>query len=222
VLLVTGGGIGSAIDEVELNLALYREAKAKVSFIMLNKMLPEKGARSLHYLRKAFVNSGIAVTTGFDYSPVLANPTLQHVANMLKLPLMGDPSGRSRICHSIQLGAASSKRVIDLLKDSTLLIVTSSRDELVVTASSLHHIDDFKKRLTGMVICGHAAMSGITKQIVESSKIPYIRIEETSSEVFYKIREHVAKIGPDDTEKIDLINSNAESCIDFEAIDAML
>src|ERR1039457_61196 len=76
VLLVTGGGIGSAIDAVELNLALYREAKAKVSFIMLNKTVPEKKNRSLLYLRKAFAHSGITVTTGFDFSPVLANPTL--------------------------------------------------------------------------------------------------------------------------------------------------
>jgi|SRR5450631_1385611 phosphate acetyltransferase len=222
VLLVTGGGIGSAIDAVELNLALYREAKAKVSFIMLNKMVPEKKERSLCYLRKAFANSGITVTTGFDYSPVLANPTLQHVSEMLKYPLMGDPAERSRICHTIQLGAASSQRVIDLLKESTLLIVTSSRDELVVTASSLHHIPDFKKRLTGLIICGHAPMSGITKQILEDSRIPYIRIEETSSEVFYRLREHVSKIGPEDKEKIELINTNAESSIDFEAIDAML
>jgi BioD-like phosphotransacetylase family protein len=222
VLMVTGGGIGSVIDAVELNLALYKETNADVRFIMANKLVPEKRERSLDYLRKAFSGKGITVTSAFDFSPILADPTLQHVAELLELPLMGAPSERSRICHTIQLGASSSQRVIDHLGDSTLLIVTSSRDELIVTASSLHHIPDFKKRLTGLIISGHAPMSNITQQILEDSRIPYIRIEETSSVVFSLLREHVSKIGPDDAEKIELVNSMAEQFIDFDAIDAML
>ena len=222
VLMVTGGGIGSVIDAVELNLALYKETKADVRFIMVNKLIADKRERSLSYLRKAFAGKGIMVTSAFDFSPILADPTLQHVAELLQLPLMCDPSERSRICHTIQLGASSSQRVIDHLEYSTLLIVTSSRDELIVTASSLHHIPDFKKRLTGLIISGHAPMSNITQQILEDSRIPYIRIEETSSVVFSLLREHVSKIGPEDAEKIELVNSMAEQYIDFDAIDAML
>jgi BioD-like phosphotransacetylase family protein len=222
VLMVTGGGIGSVIDAVGLNLALYKETDADVRFIMVNKLVPEKRERSLSYIRKAFANKNIVVTSAFDFSPILADPTLQHVAELLKLPLMGDPTERSRICHTIQLGASSSQRVIDHLGESTLLIVTSSRDELIVTASSLHHIPDFKKRLTGLIISGHAPMSKITQQILEDSRIPYIRIEETSSVVFSLLREHVSKIGPDDAEKIELVNTMAEQYIDFDAIDAML
>jgi len=222
VLLVTGGGIGSVIDSVELNLALYREAKADVRFIMLNKMVTEKKERSVSYLRKSFAQRGIEVFTSFDFSPILANPTLQHVSELLKLPMMGDVSELRRICHTIQLGTASSPRVIDLLKESTLLILNSTRDELIVTASSLHHIPEFKKRLAGIIVCGQAPMASITKQILEDSRIPFIRIEETSSEVFYRLREHVSKIGPEDREKIELINHNAERCIDFDAIDAMI
>lgn len=222
VLMVTGGGIGSVIDAVELNLALYKEAKAEVRCLMVNKLVAGKRERSLKYLNKAFASKGIMVTSAFDFSPILADPTLQHVADLLKLPLLGDLAERSRICHTIQLGAASSQRVIDHLENSTLLIVTSSRDELIVTASSLHHIPDFKSRLAGLIISGHAPMSRITQQILEDSQIPHIRIEETSSDVFSLLREHVSKIGPEDTEKIALINSMAEQYIDFDAIDALL
>jgi BioD-like phosphotransacetylase family protein len=184
--------------------------------------VPEKRERSLSYLKKAFAGTGILVTSAFDYSPTLADPTLQHVADLLGLPLHGDQGERSRICHTLQLGAASSQKVIDSLEGSTLLIVTSSRDELIVTASSLHHIPEYKKRLAGLIVSGHAPVSAITQQILDDSMIPYIRIEETSSEIFYRLREHVSKIGPDDREKIELINSTSESYIDFEAIDALL
>ncbi len=222
VLMVTGGGIGNVIDAVELNLALYAREQATVRAIMANKLVPDKRERSLAYLNKAFQSKDLLVTSAFDYSPILADPTLQHVAELLELPLHGDPGERSRICHTIQLGAASSQRVIDSLEASTLLIVTSSRDELIVTASSLHHIPEFRQRLAGMIVAGHAPVSTITQRILDDSKIPYIRIEETTSEVYYRLREHVSKIGPDDTEKIELINSIAEKYISFDAIDAML
>lgn len=221
-LLVTGGGIGNVIDAVELNLALYEREKASVRIIMPNKLVTEKRANAMTYLNKAFATNGLLVTGAFNYSPTLADPTLLHVATLLGRPLLGDPSEQSRICHTIQLGAASSQRVIDNLEDSTLLIVTSSRDELMVTASSLYNIPEFKRRLAGLVIGGHAPISDITQRIVDDSGIPYIRIEETSSEVFYQLREHVSKIGPEDHEKIALINSIAEKYIDFDAIDARL
>lgn len=222
VLMITGGGIGNVIDSVELNLALYEREKAEVRVIMANKLVTEKRERSLSYLRKAFAGTDILVTSAFDYSPVLADPTLQHVAELVGQPLCGGQTDRSRICHTIQLGAASSQRVIDSLDDSTLLIVTSSRDELLVTASSLHHIPEFRKRLAGLVIAGHVPVSEITQRIIDDSNIPYIRIAETSSDVFYCLKEHVSKIGPDDKEKIELIQSMADQYIDFEAIDAIL
>lgn len=222
VLMVTGGGIGNVIDAVELNLALYQRERANVCAIMVNKLVPEKRERSLSYLKKAFSDSGILVTSAFDYSPILADPTLQHVAELLNLPLKGNPADHSRLCHTIQLGAASSQRVIDSLENATLLVVTSSRDELLVTASALHHIPEYRARLAGLVVSGHAPLSDITQRILDDSGIPYIRVEETSSEVFHLLREHVSKIGPEDKEKIELINSTAELFIDFDTINAML
>lgn len=222
VLLLTGGGIGNVIDAVELNLALYERERARVRVIMANKLLPEKRVLAMNYLKKAFADYEMLVTSAFDYSPILADPTLQHISDLLGLPLRGDSKERSRICHTIQLGAASSQIVIDHLEPSTLLIVTSSRDELLVTASALHHIPEYKSRLTGLLIAGHVPVSNITQRIIDDSEIPYIRIEETSSDIFYRLREHVSKIGPEDIEKINLINSIAESYIDFDAIDATL
>jgi BioD-like phosphotransacetylase family protein len=222
VLLVTGGGIGNVIDAVELNLALYQREGADVRVIMANKLVKEKRADTLAYLQKAFAGSGMMVTSAFDYLPTLADPTLQHVSELLGLPLHGGAAERSRLCHTIQLGAASSQIVIDHLEASTLLIVTSSRDELLVTASALHHIPEYKARLAGLIIAGHVPVSSITQRILDDSNIPYIRIKETSSEIFYQLREHVSKIGPEDIEKINLINSIAERYIDFDAIDAMI
>ena len=223
VVIVSESGIGSTIDAVHLNLSLYEKEEAKVRMVLVNKILAEKRELVLSYLKKGFPGrSSLRVEGGFNYSPILANPTIWHISNLFKLPLHGDPAGKSRIIHNIQLGAASSQRVVDALAESTLLVLTSSRDELIVTLSSLYHIPSYREKIVGMVIAGHVPISEITQQILDDSSIPYIRVHDTTAEVFTTLMEDVAKITVEDQEKINWIKANAENEIDFDAIDALL
>ncbi|ACD96737.1 phosphotransacetylase family protein [Trichlorobacter lovleyi] len=222
VVMVAGGGIGNVIDSVRMNLALYQQEGVDVKLLLVNKMLPDKRQSSLAYLEKYFAPNGIMVSGAFDYSAVLADPTLQNLSKLLDKPLQGDQGKRQRIIHHIHLGAASSQKVIDNLKDSTLLLTTSSRDELLVTLSSLYNIPAFQSKIAGIVIPGHAPVSAITQRIIDDSGIPYIRIEKTTAEVYSALTDHISKISHEDTEKISLVTSQAEQVIDFEAIKSIL
>lgn len=222
VVMVAGGGIGSVVDSACLNMALYEQAGVPVRMLLVNKLIPEKRESSLAYLNKFFRPKGVKVCGAFDYSPVLANPTLQNLSRLLDHPLHGDLSKRQRIIHHIQLGAASSQKVIDNLQDSSLLITTSSRDELLVTLSSLYNIPAYHRQIAGIVIPGHAPVSAITQRIIDDSGIPYIRVEHTTAEVFATLTAHVSKITAEDTEKISLVTSQAEQIIDFNAIEHIL
>lgn len=222
VIIVTDSGIGSAIDAVHLNLALYEKEEADVRMVVVNKLRADKRESVLGFLRKGFPGRNIQVSGGFNYSPILANPTLSHIGKLLNLPLHGDPDGRSRILHHIQLGAASSQRVADGLEDSTLMVLTSSRDELIVTLSSLYHIPAYQEKIAGLAIAGHVPVSEITQQILDDSNIPYIRVHDSTANVFTALLEDVSKITAEDREKISWITTNAENEIDFEAIDALL
>jgi uncharacterized protein len=222
VMIITSGGIGSAIDAVQLNVALYRQEQARMKMVLINRLLPDKREMALSNLRNAFTPHDIAVFGGFDYSPILANPTLEHVSSLLKIPITGDQDARRRIIHHIQLGAASAQKVIDELRESTLLIVTSSRDELIVTLSSLYHIPAFRKKIVGLIVTGRYPVAEVSRQILDDSGIPYIRFPETTSTVFTTLMEDVSKITAVDDEKIAWIKDHAERHIDFDAIDALL
>jgi uncharacterized protein len=222
VMIVTESGIGKVIDAVHLNLALYEREGADVRGIIVNKLIPGKKAQTRKYLKQAFDPINVSVIDGFNYSPILANPTLSHISKLFDLPLQGDLQEKSRIIHNIQLGAASSQRVIDGLLDSTLMIVTSSRDELIVTLSSLYHIPAYREKIAGLVVAGHGPVSEISQQILHDSKIPYIRVEETTAAVFTALSDDVAKITYEDQEKLNWIMANAEKELDFDAIDALL
>jgi phosphate acetyltransferase len=221
VIMVASGGIGCVIDSVELNLSLFKQQGADVKLVLVNKLLAEKREETLKYLRMFFNSRDQRIEGAFDYSAILANPTLVDLSNLLKLPLHGDREGRSRIIHNVQLGAASSQRVIDTLKDSTLLITTSSRDELIVTASALYNIPAYRQKLAGLIIPGSAPVSAISQKILDDSNIPYIRTLKTTAEVFTSLTEHVSKITAEDFEKLNLVKSSAESFFDFRTIDAM-
>lgn len=222
VMMVAGGGIGSVIDSVRLNLALYQLEGVDVRLVLVNKLIAEKRLDALGYLEKYFGPKGIAVGGAFDYSPVLANPTLHNIAKLLDEPLRGDQSKRQRIVHTVQLGAAASQKVVDSLKESTLLITNSSRDELLVTLSSLYNIPAYHRLIAGIVIPGHAPVSAITQRIIDDSGIPHIRIEHATAGVFKALTDHVSKISAEDTEKISLITSQAERVIDFNTIEQIL
>jgi len=222
VMIVAGGGIGNATDAVALNLALFRQEGVAVPLVLINKLFADKREETLRYLGLAFRDFGVTLRGGFNYSPILANPTLSRIAKILARPLRATPAEAQRIIHHIQLGAASSQRVIDLLEEATLMMINSTRDELIVTASSLYHLPEYRAKIAGLVIAGLNPMSGITQKILDDSGAPYIRTEITNSEAFTIIGNDVSKITAEDTQKIELIYAMAEADLDFDAIDALL
>jgi len=222
VLLVTGGGIGNVVDSVCMNLSLFEKEGVEVRAILTNKLIPEKRETTLDYLRRAFAGEPFQILAGFDYQPILANPTLRRVSDLLGLPLQGNKRDARRIISHVQIGAASTQRVAELLKDSTLLIVTSSRDELLVTLANLYHIPEYRSKIVGLVIPGIIPVGRITQQILDRSNIPYLRTRShTTAELYQLITEDVSKLTAEDTEKIDLVRSLAEKSFDFDALDAL-
>ena len=222
VLMVTGGGVGNVVDTVSMNLALFRQEGAEVRAVMANKLIPEKRERILDYLRRAMADDPLTLIGGFDYQPVLANPTLRRISRLLDLPLNGNRREMGRIIHHVQIGAASTQRITELLKESSLLIVTSSRDELLVTLANLYQMPEYRSRIAGLVIPGISPVSTITQRILDRSKIPYMRTQkQTTAELYRIITEDVSKITAEDTEKLDLVRALAERSLDFEALDAL-
>ncbi|MFO7576752.1 MAG: AAA family ATPase [Pelovirga sp.] len=222
VLLVTGGGLGNVVDTAQVNLALFQKERARVRAILVNKIIPKKREQTLKYLEMAFAGENLSVLGGFNYQPILANPTLRRIAGVLDIELHANPDQAQRIIHNVQIGAASAQRVVELLKDSTLVIVNSSRDELLVTLSNLYQLDEYRSKIAGIIIPGVGEISHITKKIVASSGIPYMRAGSTSSRVFEIISDDVSKLTVEDSHKLKLITELAEKRLNFDEIDNLL
>ena len=222
VLMVSGGGIGHVIDDVSMNLALYKMEGANVRIVMPNKLIAEKRAQTLGYMTKAFAGHDFIVHGGFNYSPILAGPTLLHIAKLFDQPLRATHDQAMHIIKHIQLAAASTEKVVEYLKDSTLLLVNSSRDELLVMLASLYHIHEYREKLSGVLISGVNPIARLTQQVLDDSELPFIRTAQLTSTVFQTVTRDVSKITADDQEKINLVKELAEQDLDFDLIDSML
>jgi BioD-like phosphotransacetylase family protein len=222
VLMVTGGGLGNVVDNIYMGLALFEKEGVEVRAVLANKLIPEKRERTLDYLSRALADDQMTVIGGVDYHPVLANPTLRRVSRLLGLPLQGNRREMGTIIHHVQIGAASTQRVTELICEPSLLIVTSSRDELLVTLANLYKLPSYRSLIVGLVIPGTAPVSTITQMILDRSNIPYMRtMEKTTAELYGMITDDVSKITADDTEKLGLIRSLAEADIDFDLLDKL-
>jgi len=222
VLIISGGGVGNVIDAVHMNLALYKNEGADVRLLLANKLLPEKRESTIKYLKLAFAKENFEVMGGLNYSPILANPTFSHISSLLNLPIKGNPDDSNRIIHAIQLGAASSQRVVDLLKPSSVVLVNSSRDELIVTLSSLYHdVPNYREKIAGLIISGISPISAVSQQILDNCDIPYLRTTDTIKKTFLTLTDDVAKITAMDKEKITLIQKTVEKTKIFSQIDPL-
>lgn len=222
VLMVTGGGVGNVIDTIAMNTALFKLEGAEVRGVLVNKIFPEKRGVMLDYLCRALADEPFSLLGGFDYKPVLANPTLRRISRLLGLPLHGNRREVSRIIHHVQIGAASTQRVTEMLRESSLLLVTSSRDELLVTLANLYQMPEYRSLISGLIIPGVSPVSTITQRIIDRSNIPYLLTTEHSTAQLYRIiTEDVSKITAQDSHKLDLIRSLANERLDFDAIDAL-
>jgi hypothetical protein len=222
VVMVTGGGVGNVVDSAYMNLALFRQEAAEVRAVLANKIMPDKREKTLHYLELAFAAEPFKVIGGFNYQPILANPTLRRISQVLDLELHGSQETAGQIVHHVQIGSAATQRVTELLKESSLVIVTSSRDELLVTLANIYNLPEYRHLLAGLVIPGVAKVSAITQKILDRSGIPYMRTSQTTANVFNNINDDVSKLNAKDTQKIDLIMELADKRFNFDAIDALL
>ena len=223
VLMVTGGGIGSVVDAVNQNRMLFEQQGVEIRGILANKLIPEKRDATLDYLDKVFSREPFKLFRGFNFQPVLANPTLRRIATVLDLELRGNQEDANRIVHHVQIGAPSTQRVTELLRDSTLVIVTSSRDELLVTLANMYQIPEYRQQVAGLLIPGIAKISNITQLILDNSKIPYLRTNRhTTGKLYQIVNEDVAKLVAEDTEKIKLVRQLADSRFDFDELDQLL
>ena len=84
VIIVVEGGIGSAFDQLNMNLALFREIEVPVKGVIINKVLPEKSKKIERCLTQILTPLNIPILGLLPYDSVLSYPLVATIKNAVE------------------------------------------------------------------------------------------------------------------------------------------
>jgi len=178
VIMVVEGGIGSTIDMLNMNLALFREENVPVLGVIVNKVVPEKMDRVRHYLNKWLEPRGIPLLGLIPYEKSLAYPVMRTVADSI--------SGLTTHNHEYldnkveDIVAGSLLDVQELKSVESVLLVAGVRP-LEPALDRINMITKVMRKtkspLSGIVLTGQGTPESRSIDYILKHKIPMIRTE---------------------------------------------
>ncbi len=84
VIMVAEGGIGSTIDELNVNLALFREQGIPIKGVIVNKVLPAKMEQVKYYVGKKLDRYGIPMLGLLPFEKSLTFPIMETILQAVK------------------------------------------------------------------------------------------------------------------------------------------
>jgi BioD-like phosphotransacetylase family protein len=217
VIIVSQGGVGKPIDEISLNLSLFRARGVDVLGVILNKVIPEKIPSLYPYAEKGLARMGLPLLGIVPLNQELRKPTINQVRHELRGDwVAGAKFHRRRITRTF-IGASSSRHAELYFEPDSLIITAGDREDLILAI--LSGVGEGEgPRIGGVVLTqGLKPQPGLVK-IMQSKNIPFISVQEDSYTVATRIHQMTVKTEPGDRQKIDLIQNLIESHVDIARI----
>jgi BioD-like phosphotransacetylase family protein len=203
VILITSGGIGRPIDEIELNMALFEKEGVEVAGVIVNKVLASKYEKISKMLRLGLRKKGIDVLGVIPYTPTLSTPTIKHILEETDIKLVSKKVGMHNSVKKILIGAMAPHDALDYIEDGSLLITPGDREDLIMTALSMHLLKNTKisGSISGIILTGGIMPHIKIMTLIEAAGIPVLLSNEHTYMVASEIHDLAIKIRPEDKEK---------------------
>jgi uncharacterized protein len=238
ILFLSGGGIGKALDMLEVDLTYFMYAGSNVRGIVFNKLIPEKIATVKQYISEDLINSKYGKFPEqlniFGYLPELTQLSRPSMRVLLgKFPsgrAIGNPEDKSwiRDCRHIKVLslAAEFLHPEEHIQPGDIVLLgaasRSRRSKLLMYQRALGK----GKEIAGIVLtCGHTTPLDplIEEQVLESG-IPAIYVQEDTAAAEEKIIQafETSKIQVYDSLKYQTIKKLFSEHFDYPYLKKML
>lgn len=223
VILVSSGGIGKPIDEVVLNKALFDKEGVKLAGVIVNKVLPEKYDKIAPLVKMGLEKKGLDVLGVLPYQKALGVPTMREIKDELKLETFCEGENLDWRAENILIGAMKVRDAFNFVKNDTLMIIPGDRDDMIKAVCDLHtgKLNMYHK-IAGIILSGGLMPKGWTLDFLLQSKIPTLITKEDTYAVASRIYSLVAKLKPQDSNKIKIIVDMIEKYVDIDKVVANL
>ena len=162
VVMIVEGGIGSTIDKLNMNLAMFRERRVPVRGVIVNKTRPAKLEKVRYYVSKYLEKTGIPLLGVLPFEKILANPIMASIRHSLQGRTLMNREGLNNPVENIASGSLLAQEEVENLKN--LLVIVSHR-RLYEALAALQGILD-ERALPGSTISG-VVVTGLSDETPE-------------------------------------------------------
>ena len=217
VILVTAGGIGKPIDEIELNMALFEKEGVDVIGVIVNKVLPSKYKKIKRVVKMALKKKGIELFGLIPYTPQLSMPTIQHVLEEADIKLISkNKAGARNKIRKILVGAMEPQEALSYIEDGSLLITPGDREDIFMAL--LNKKSKKKVSIAGIVLTGGIVPNKKIMSLMKKARIPVLLSKKHTYAAAAEIHDIAIKIRPDDKEKTKIATKLVEKYVDVNRI----
>lgn len=173
VVMIVEGGVGSTIDKLNMNLAMFREQRVPVRGVIVNKCRPKKIEKVRHYVGLYLQKLGIPLLGVLPYEKALSSPIMATIRRALKGKTLHHRERLNNQVENIASGSLLAQAEIENIKN--LLILVSNRrlsDALSVLQNILR-----ERKLSGEVISG-IVVTGVDRKDTEIPHLDFINMHK--------------------------------------------
>jgi len=217
VVIVTSGGIGKPLDEVALNLSLFKQYGVEVIGVILNKVRPDKLEKVQMTVKQGLKNLGTRLLGVIPYERDLTFFTMGQLLEEFKYKII---CGEDRLLNRIEntvIAAMEPKRALKYFGKNSLVIVSSDRiNNIKVAVEVLSGYPESEKG--GIILTGCTEITDELTSLVEGCEVPVLCSEADTFRVSSQMASLEFKIRSFDTEKIAKLHTLTEEYVDIDYI----
>lgn len=221
MIIVASGGLGSAIDELALNIQMAHNYGVNVKGVILNRVLEAKREMILNYFPRALKTWDIPLLGCIPYNEFLSKPTMQDFCNLFDAPLISGKKHRLRRFQHHRLGARSVETYITCVQPNELTITPAGREDIICSNLERHRRSMEEEGIDfggGLILTGRRPPSEEILEAIGESDVPVLYVSVSSYEALQQIIGFITKIRMDDIFKITEAINVVERNINFDRL----
>lgn len=221
IVIIASGGLGSAHDELALNVEMCRRYGVKIRGVILNRVINEKREMILKYFPKTLEKWGIPLIGCVPYNAFLSNPTIKDFENLFGTALLSGENHRYRHFQHARLVAGSLDTFKNDMMPNELVITPASRDDIILATLQKHQESaeiegvDFAG---GMILTSMYPPNPQILRRISQVDIPILYAPICSYDAMKMITSFTAKIRTEDTLKVEKAIDIVEANINFDRL----
>ena len=216
VIIVTSGGIGRPLDEVNMSLALFKQHNVEVIGVILNKVIADKYDKVKEIASKGLKLLGTEFLGAIPYERKLTAFTVGQLAEEFKYRIFCGQDNLSNVVDRTVVAAMEPQNMLKHIKDNSMIITPGDRIDNILV--SLLVLSNQNIKGGGLILSGGFEPDTTIEPFLKTSNIPVLISEDDTYTVTSRMKGLGFKIRSYDVDKIAMLHQLIKEYVDTEKI----